>query len=68
MRSRKRPNADLETIGHPSSLLCHIGNASWRAGRTLRYDAEAGKFAGDAEADQYLTRPEYRRGYELPKV
>ena len=23
----------LETVGHPSSLHCHIGNAAWRAGR-----------------------------------
>lgn len=68
MRSRKKPNADLETVGHPSSLLCHIGNAAWRSGRTLRYDDQTGKFTGDADADQYITRPEYRKGYELPTV
>jgi predicted dehydrogenase len=68
MRSRKKPTADLETVGHPSSLLCHIGNAAWRTGRTLRYDDQAGKFTGDADADQFLTRAEYRKGYELPKV
>jgi hypothetical protein len=68
MRSRKKPTADLETIGHPSSLLCHIGNAAWRCGRTLRYDDATGRFTGDADADQFLTRPEYRKGYELPKV
>jgi predicted dehydrogenase len=68
MRSRGKPTADLETIGHSSSLLCHIGNAAWRTGRTLRYDPAAGKFTGDADADQFLTRPKYRQGYELPQV
>jgi predicted dehydrogenase len=68
MRSRQKPTADLETVGHPSSLLCHIGNAAWRTGRTLRYDDQMGRFTGDADADQFLTRTEYRQGYELPQV
>jgi hypothetical protein len=68
MHSRTRPAADLETVGHPSSPLCHIGNASWRAGRTLKFDAETYTFVDDADANQYLTRPEYRKPWELPKV
>jgi predicted dehydrogenase len=68
MRSRGKPKADLETVGHPSSLLCHIGNASWRAGRTLRFDPATYTFAGDAEANQYLTRAEYRKPWVLPKM
>jgi predicted dehydrogenase len=68
MRSRKRPAADLETIGHPSSLLCHLGNASWRSGRTLRYDPEKIAFIGDAEAERFISRPEYRKPWELPRI
>ena len=68
MRTRKRPNADLETIGHPSSLLCHLGNAAWRAGRSLRFDFENYKFVGDNDANQWLTRPEYRAPWTLPKL
>jgi predicted dehydrogenase len=68
MRSREKPVADLETVGHPSSLLCHIGNASWRAGRTLRFDADKGTFIDDEDANKYLTRAEYRKPWELPKV
>jgi predicted dehydrogenase len=68
MRSRGKPNADLETIGHPSSLLCHLGNASWRAGRTLRFDPATYTFTGDTDANQFLTRPEYRRPWVLPKA
>lgn len=68
MRSRKRPAADLETVGHPSSLLCHLGNAAWRAGRALHYDAQKCMFVGDEDANQYLTRPEYRKPWLLPAI
>jgi hypothetical protein len=68
MRSRRKPNADLETIGHPSSLLCHIGNAAWRAGRTLRFDPATYTFQDDVDANQYLTRAEYRKPWQLPKL
>ena len=68
MRSRSKPNADLETIGHPSSLLCHIGNAAWRTGRTLHFDPATYTFTGDADANRFLTRPEYRKPWLLPKL
>ncbi|MCI0356927.1 MAG: Gfo/Idh/MocA family oxidoreductase [Planctomycetaceae bacterium] len=68
MRSRARPAADLETIGHPSSLLCHLGNAAWRAGRTLHFDPATYTFKGDDAANQFLTRPEYRKPWVLPKL
>ena len=67
MESREKPRADLETIGHPSSLLCHLGNASWRAGRSLQFDFKNYTFQGDKDAEQYLTRPEYRKPWSLPK-
>lgn len=68
MRTRQRPAADLETVGHPSSLLCHLGNAAWRAGRTLRFNSGTCSFTGDADAQQYLSRPKYRKPWLLPKV
>jgi predicted dehydrogenase len=68
MRTRDRPAADLETVGHPSSLLCHLGNAAWRAGRTLHFDAQTCTFVGDEDAGQYLTRPEYRKPWVLPAI
>ena len=68
MRNRKKPNADLETVGHPSSLLCHLGNAAWRAGRTLRFDAQNYQFVGDDDANKLLTRAEYRAPWVLPKI
>jgi predicted dehydrogenase len=68
MRSRSRPNADLETIGHPSSLLCHIGNAAWRTGRTLQFDPATYRFKNDDAANQLLSRAEYREPWLLPKL
>jgi predicted dehydrogenase len=68
MRSRKRPAAELETVGHPSSLLCHLGNAAWRAGHTLRFDPDTYTFPGSDDARQYLTRPEYRKPWLLPEI
>ncbi len=68
MRTRARPAADLETVGHPASVLCHLGNAAWRAGRTLEFDAETYTFKGDDEANLYRTRPEYRAPWVLPDI
>lgn len=68
MRNRKPPAADLETVGHPSSLLCHVGNAAWRLGRSVRFDAESHRFVGDDEANRYLTRETYREPWTLPKI
>jgi predicted dehydrogenase len=68
MRSRAKPSADLETIGHPSSLLCHIGNAAWRCGRTLHFDPATCRFKDDEAANQFLTRAEYRQPWVLPKL
>ena len=68
MHTRHRPAADLETVGHPSSMLCHLGNAAWRTGRALAFDPETNRFKGDSDADQYLTRPKYREPWTLPDI
>ena len=50
-----------------SADLCHLANASYRAGRKLAVDAAKGRFTGDsaAEGNQYLTRPKYRAPYAV---
>lgn len=68
MQTRKRPASDLETIGQPTSLLCHLGNAAWRAGRTLRFDTTNNRLIGDKDAERYLTREQYRKPWLLPKL
>jgi len=56
IESRKRPNADIEE-GHRSTLLCHIGNISYRlGGRKLTFDDKTETFVNDPEANKYLKR------------
>ena len=66
--SRKKPFCDLETVGHPASVLCHAGNISARVGRKLTLDPTTETFVGDAEANALRTRPEYRKPWVLPEV
>jgi predicted dehydrogenase len=68
MHGRARPAADLEEAGHPSSMLCHLGNAAWRTGRRLYFDPQSFTFKDDEDANQYLTRSEYRKPWLLPKI
>ena len=68
MRSRKRPNADLETVGHPSSILCHAANVSWRVGRQVTLNPDTETFIDDPEANAFRTRPVYRKPWELPRI
>ena len=68
IKSRAKPYCDLETVGHPASVLCHAGNIAARVGRQLSFDAETESFADDAEANALRTRTEYRRPWVLPEV
>ena len=68
VKSRNKPNADLETVGHPSSILCHAGNLAWRLGRQVELDPESETFIGDDDANALRSRPEYRKPWSLPKV
>ena len=58
MRSRERPNADVE-IGHNSMIACHLGNIAFRVGRRVEWDINREKVVGDQEAAQ-LVKIEYR--------
>jgi predicted dehydrogenase len=66
IKSRKRPNADVE-IGHRSISVCHLVNITRELNRKLKWDPEAEKFIGDEEANKLLDRPR-RKGFELPEV
>jgi predicted dehydrogenase len=57
IKSRKRPNADVED-GHRATTACHLANISLRlGGRKLHWDAEREDFVGDREASAMLVRP-----------
>jgi predicted dehydrogenase len=51
----------------PSANLCHLANISYRVGRALKIEASGNtvKFTGDAEATKMITRPAYRKSYEV---
>jgi hypothetical protein len=66
IKSRKRPNADVE-IGHRSISVCHLVNITRELNRMLTWDPAAEKFVGDEEANKLLDRPR-RAGFELPEV
>lgn len=67
VRSRKAEglNASMED-GHFSTALCHLGNISYRLGRSVTFDGSAERFVGDADADKLLGRA-YRAPYSLPE-
>ncbi len=66
IRSRKRPNADIEQA-HLSTLLCHYGNIAYRAGRKLVIDPATEGFVGDDEANALVERT-YREPYVVPEI
>jgi predicted dehydrogenase len=65
VRSGSRPNADVEDA-HKSTLLCHLGNISYRTGRVLECDPKTGRVKNVPEAEELWSR-EYRKDWE-PKV
>ena len=55
-------NSEIEE-GQKSTLLCHLGNISYRLGRMLNFDPETRRIVNDVEAEALWTR-EYRPGWE----
>ena len=66
MRTRNSSNlrASLDD-GHFSTALCHLGNISYRVGRSIRFDGATERIVGDEEAAKLLTR-DYRAPFVLP--
>ena len=57
-------NGPIET-GHLAASIAHLGNISYRLGRTLHFDPTKETFVGDKEANAMLTR-KYRAPYVVP--
>ncbi len=64
IEQRSRPVADIEE-GHISAASCILANISMALGRTLEWDAAAGRVVGDEEANALLARP-YRAPWVHP--
>ncbi|MEO8372980.1 MAG: gfo/Idh/MocA family oxidoreductase, partial [Candidatus Solibacter sp.] len=64
--TRGKPVADIEQ-GHISTACCVLANMAMQLGRTLEWDAAAGKVVKDDEANKMLRRP-YRAPWVHPEV
>jgi predicted dehydrogenase len=62
--TRGRPVADIEE-GYISTASCIMANLALQLGRTLTWDAGAGRVIGDDEANRLLSRP-YRAPWTHP--
>jgi predicted dehydrogenase len=65
IRTGKKPNSEIAE-GQKGTLLCHLGNISYRLGRTLNINQQNGHIVNDSEAEALWGR-EYRPGWE-PRV
>jgi predicted dehydrogenase len=67
IRTRQRPNADIEE-GHRSTFMCQLANISYRlGGRKLIIDSKTESLVDDAEANKMLKR-EYRAPWVIPEA
>src|ERR1022692_2192791 len=62
--ARSKPVADIEE-GYISTASCILANMSMKLGRTLAWDPQAGRIAGDDAANRLLARP-YRAPWVHP--
>jgi predicted dehydrogenase len=67
LRSRKQSdlNAEIEE-GALSANLMHLGNISYRVGRSITFDPATMTIVGDSEANKLLSR-KYRAPFVVPK-
>ncbi len=67
VRSRREQDLrDPIASAVPSANLCHLANISYRVNRVLKIEpGPVPKFTGDAEATKLITRPAYRKPYEV---
>ncbi len=63
-KDKKILNGPVETA-HLAASIAHLGNISYRLGRTLHFDPTKEIFIGDKEANTMLTR-KYRSPYIVP--
>ena len=66
IEGKAEPVAGIEAA-HRSSCLPLLGMLSWKAGRSIQWDADKEEIIGDPEASKLLSR-EYRKPWEYPAV
>ncbi len=67
VRSRKVEDMAVSTLdAHHSCVHCHLGNISYRLGRSLEFDPKTERFK-ENDANKYVTR-DYRPGFEVAQL
>ncbi len=61
VRKGTKPNMDIEE-GHKSTMLCHLGNISYRTGQSIKVDPKTGHVIDNSAAEAFWAR-EYRDGW-----
>lgn len=56
VKSRKDPIEPVE-IGHRTATICHLGNIAMKLKRKIKWDPDAEKITGDAEATAMFSHP-----------
>jgi predicted dehydrogenase len=67
---RSRNVADMPVTPRDAHISCthsHLGNIAFRTGRSLEFDPKTERFK-DSALNHWLTRSEYRKGFEVPKI
>lgn len=64
-KDKKLLNGPVETA-YQAAAIAHLGNISYRLGRTLHFDPQKEIFPGDKEANAMLTR-KYRAPFVIPE-
>ncbi len=64
VRERRDPICTIE-MGRDAAVFAQLGNIAYRTGSRLVWDADARRFVGNAEADDFL-RPDYRAPWTFP--
>ena len=66
MRSRRWQDLNADILeGHLSTVICHLGNISYRTGKKLTFNPYSERFVNDDDANTYLKR-KYRHPYVVP--
>jgi len=67
VRNGKQPSCNFGYAG-PFTESYQLGNIALRVGHRIEWDALAFRITNCREANQYLRRQEYRRGYDLKEI
>lgn len=64
--SQSALNTPIES-GSIAAINAQMGNIAFRTGSKVFWDAKAGNFINNAEANKFI-KPQYHNGWEMPKV